>query len=109
MLIYRTETFKKALKKLRASDQDLMRLEAEIVSNPQAGDVIQGLSGARKIRFAMGGKGKSGGGRAIYIVIVSADTAYLLTAYAKAEKSDLSSADRDALKRLIEAIKLLGE
>ena len=70
-----------------------------------AGDVIPGLSGIRKIRFAMGGRGKRGGGRAMYIVIVSADTAYLLLAYAKSDKEDLSEADKKVLKSLAEALK----
>ncbi len=47
---------------------ELAALEAAIMMNPEAEDVIK-ARGARKIRFAMGGKGKSGGGRAIYVVI----------------------------------------
>lgn len=66
--IVRTTIFTKCLKKLNASESDIERLESELASNPSAGDVIQGLSGARKVRFAMGGKGKRGGGRAIYVV-----------------------------------------
>lgn len=66
----------------------------EIIRNPEAGDVIQGLAGARKIRFAMGGKGKRGGGRAIYIVVWRDGVAYLLLAYSKAVQEELSNSQR---------------
>jgi hypothetical protein len=75
MKIVRTSLFERSLKKLGASASDLEKLEAEIVGNPAAGDVIQGLHGARKARFSMAGRGKSGGGRAIYVLVVKADTA----------------------------------
>jgi hypothetical protein len=96
--------FAKSLKKLNASESDIERLETELAANPSAGDVIQGLSGARKIRFAMGGKGKRGGGRAIYVVVWRADTAYLLLAYSKAAQEDLSNAQREALAAVIKEI-----
>jgi hypothetical protein len=59
MEIVRTSLFERSLKKLGAS-ADLKRLETEIAFNPTVGDVIQGLSGARKARFSMAGRGKSG-------------------------------------------------
>jgi hypothetical protein len=90
MEIVRTSLFERSLKKLGASAADLKRLETEIAFNPTAGDVIQGLSGARKVRFSMAGRGKSGGGRAIYVLVVQADTAYLLLAYSKKDQEDLS-------------------
>jgi hypothetical protein len=102
--IVRTSAFSKCLKKLNASEGDIERLETELAANPAAGDVIQGLSGARKIRFAMGGKGKRGGGRAIYVVVWRADTAYLLFAYSKAVQEELSSVQREALAAVIKEI-----
>jgi hypothetical protein len=51
--IVRTTTFEKCLKKLGASKKEIARLEEEIAANPEAGDVIKGLEGARKIRFGM--------------------------------------------------------
>jgi hypothetical protein len=66
--------------------------------------VIQGLSGARKARFSMVGRGKSGGGRAIYVLVVQADTAYLLLAYSKKDQEDLSTAQRKVLASLIKEL-----
>jgi hypothetical protein len=94
--IVRTSAFSKCLKKLNASEGDIERLETELAANPAAGDVIQGLSGARKIRFAMGGKGKRGGGRAIYVVV--------WRAYSKAVQEELSSVQREALAAVIKEI-----
>jgi len=104
MEIFRTKTFRRHIKKLGVTDDELRDLEDEIAANPAAGDVIPGLKGIRKIRFAFGGKGKRGGGRAIYIVIVADDIIYLLMAYAKGEKEDLTQDDKTAL---LEFIKLL--
>jgi hypothetical protein len=106
MEIVRTTLFEKSLKKLGASETDLKKLEGAIIANPYAGDVIQGLSGARKIRFGVAKRGKQGGGRAIYILVVDADTtAYLLLAYSKKVQADLSKKQREALETLIQELK----
>ena len=62
-----------------------------IAQNLLSGDVIPGLQGIRKIRFAFGGRGKRGGGRAIYFLRVSEELVIMLNAYAKNEKSDLTN------------------
>ena len=61
MQLVRTSPFTNSIAKLKVTEAELADLETEIATNPQAGDVIQGLKGVRKIRFAMGGKGKRGG------------------------------------------------
>lgn len=104
MRIVRTSLFERSLKKLGASVADLAKLEAEIAVNPTIGDVIQGLSGARKVRFSMAGRGKSGGGRAIYVLVVAADTAYLLLAYSKKVQDDLSADQRKVLAEIVKAL-----
>ena len=104
MEIYRTRTFLKAVKKLGASEEELQVVEEEIAADPTAGDVIARTSGARKLRFAMGGKGKSGGGRVIYVALVEAGIAYMITAYAKADKQDLTADDKKAIKSFIDSL-----
>lgn len=104
MEVVRTSFFVKSLKKLGATEAEIEKLEAEIARNPEVGDVIPGLAGARKIRFAMGGKGKRGGGRAIYVVVWRADTAYLLLAYSKSVQDDLSKTQRTTLTAIIKEI-----
>jgi hypothetical protein len=104
MRIVRTSLFVRSLKKIGASAADLQRLETEIATNPTAGAVIQGVSGARKLRFSMAGRGKSGGGRAIYVLVVRADTAYLLLAYSKKDQADLSTRQRKVLAALVKEL-----
>ncbi|MGZ8363147.1 MAG: type II toxin-antitoxin system RelE/ParE family toxin [Caulobacteraceae bacterium] len=104
MDIVRTSAFAKSIKKLGASDTDLIALENEIAADHTIGEVIPGL-GVRKVRFAMKGKGKSGGGRCIYLALVTDDTAYLLLAYDKTVQTDLSTAQRKAIKDLVKGIK----
>lgn len=105
MEIFRTETFKRAIKRLKAAEADLAALERMIADDPTAGDVIIGTGGARKIRFSMGGKGKRGGGRAIYVAIVTKDRAYLITAYSKADQTDISEETRKAIRAFVKDLK----
>jgi hypothetical protein len=92
------------MKRIGASAADMAFLEQAVAANPTAGDVIRGLGGVRKIRFGIGGRGKRGGGRAIYFLMVSDDVALMLTAYAKNEKSDLSETDRKAILALLKEL-----
>ncbi len=91
MEIVRTNRYLKDLKRLNAAKSDIDALEAMIAQNPLSGDVIPGLQGIRKIRFAFYGRGKRGGGRAIYFLRVSEELVIMLNAYAKNEKSDLTN------------------
>jgi hypothetical protein len=56
------------------------------------------------VRFGYGGRGKSGGGRTIYYVMLDDDVVYLLVAYAKADKSDLSADEKRLFSALIEEL-----
>ncbi len=104
MQLIRTSAFNKAVSKLKVTEVELETLEMEIATNPQAGDVIQGLKGVRKIRFATGGKGKRGGGRCIYLVLAIEDTIYLLLAYGKSKQTDLSAKQRKDILAFIEEL-----
>lgn len=109
MEFVRTSSYEKGLKRLRklgAADADFDAMEREIATNPEIGDVIQGTGGLRKVRFGYGQAGKSGGGRTIYYVVTEDDTAYLLTAFAKVDKTDLTADERKMFKALIK--ELLG-
>ena len=78
--------------------------EAEIAARPDAWPVIAGTGGARKARIALPGRGKRGGARVIYFVLTSRGTLYLLDIYAKNVKEDLTSADKEEIRRRTEAI-----
>lgn len=74
------QCFFRCLKKLHATKGEIEALEAAIVANPRVGDVIRGLGGIRKIRSAMGGKGKRGGGRVVCFLLMADETILMLTA-----------------------------
>lgn len=66
-----------------------------VAERPEAGDVIPGAGGARKIRFAIDGHGKSGGARVIYYA--GSVAIYLLTIYVKGAKANLSQREINTL------------
>lgn len=77
-----------------------------IASNPQCGDVIPGGGGIRKVRFAVGGRGKRGGARIVYYFHNEYVPIFLLTVFAKNERIDLS---RSELNLLANAAKTLAK
>ena len=91
---YRSEYF---------DDDSFSTLQQLLMLNPQAGNVIPGAGGLRKLRFAdeRRGKGKRGGLRVIYYWWNTDAEFWLFTVYDKDEMSDLSKAQREALKEMI--------
>lgn len=100
MTVVETERFLKDVRPL-LSDAERAELVAFIGANPEAGDVIPDTGGVRKIRWALAGRGKRGGARVIYYHHSERLPVFLLAAYAKNEKPNLSTAERNAMKRLV--------
>lgn len=96
--------FRSKWKSLGLNDEDLKRLQEEMLLDPKIGTVIQGTGGIRKMRFAFEHRGKSGGIRVIYIDFDVYEKIYLLTAYPKNEKDNLSKAERNELRELIKVL-----
>jgi hypothetical protein len=76
-----------------------------IGANPQAGKVIPGLKGIRKVRWGRGNLGRRGGVRIIYLYVVVRNTIYLLTIYAKAQPEDFTNAQKKAVLGQVAALK----
>jgi hypothetical protein len=72
-----------------------------IAENPDAGDEIRGTGGARKVRFAGKGKGKSGGYRVITFYSGPDIPVFLLNVFAKNEKTDLTQKERNVMKQVL--------
>lgn len=78
-----------------------------VAANPEAGDLVAGTGGVRKLRWSMPGQGKRGGARVLHLFLRHRDTSWLLDVYAKRDKADLSPSDVKALHALVDAIKHL--
>lgn len=76
-----------------------------IAWNPDAGDLIPGTGGVRKVRWTRPGEGKRGGSRVIYFYHRVDHPLYLLMVYAKARKDDLTPDEKRAVRRLAEDLK----
>jgi hypothetical protein len=80
-----------------------------IAANPEAGDIMPGCSGARKLRVARTGGGKSGGYRVVTYFAGADFPVFLLTVFPKNVKTNLTQAEQhafaDACKRLTDGLK----
>ncbi len=85
------------------SDESFREFQQMLMKNPEAGDVIEGTGGLRKVRYAdeKRGKGKRGGLRVIYYWWLSGKQFWLYTVYNKDEMDDLIAAQRKTLKELL--------
>lgn len=86
-------------------DRSLKDLEKVLLENPSQGNVIQGTGGARKLRIQLDARGKSGGGRIIYLDIFEKEKLYLLFAYPKNVQENLTEEQKQTIKMLVDAIK----
>jgi hypothetical protein len=71
------------------SDEGLIALEAYLASNPEAGAVVPGSGGVRKMRWGAPGRGKRGGVRIIYYLKLRDEEIWFLTLYAKNETATI--------------------
>ena len=99
--LVRTDRYIKDLKRLGVTASEVARLEGQVASDPLTGDVIPGLNGLRKLRFGFGGRGKRGGGRAVYFLILAEDVAVMIFAYGKSSQEDLTNEQKRAALALI--------
>lgn len=102
--IAETPTFQRDAAAAGMSDAEKAELIAYLAANPEAGDIIVGTGGARKLRWRRPGTGKSGGYRIITYFAGRALPLFLLTLYAKGERANLSAAERNALKTILSGI-----
>ena len=101
MLIIETPIFTKAIQSLM-SDDDYRQLQSTLVIRPDMGDIIRGSGGLRKLRWRLPGRGKRGGVRVIYYWAMSREEIWMLLAYAKAQKEDLTPQQLKVLRRIVE-------
>ena len=86
------------------SEKEREAIVAMVSAVPECGDLIQGTGGFRKVRVGRGGMGKRGGAR---VVLHSAQRElphFLVAAYPKNEKANLTKAERNELAKMADAI-----
>ena len=101
-----TNEFLKRWQVIGLIEEDLRELEIFLCNNPLSGNIIVGTGGVRKLRWQTKGQGKNNGARVIYIDFTSKERIYMLTTYAKNEKSDLTMKQRKILYSLVKKIEL---
>jgi hypothetical protein len=84
-------------------EDELFALMQALAARPEAGTVIPGSGGCRKLRWAAKGRGTRGGSRVIYFFRNHAGQILLLELYAKNEKADLSAADLKLLRQKVKS------
>jgi mRNA-degrading endonuclease RelE of RelBE toxin-antitoxin system len=101
MILKETTVFTNQVQKLL--DRESYRLlQLRLVADPDAGDLIRGTGGLRKIRWDAAGRGKRGGVRVIYYWARGDAVILLLLIYSKTQQDDLTAQQKALLKKLIQ-------
>jgi hypothetical protein len=97
--VVETPTYLKAARAYY-SEADRDKIVRTVAANPEAGELMPGTGGYRKLRFGRPGMGKRGGARVIYLYGGENLPIFLITVYAKSEKGNLSKAEQNALAKM---------
>jgi len=84
----------------RLDETQLRALIDHLAADPDAGALIPGTGGARKLRWTAAGRGKRGGSRVIYYWHCDACPVYLITIYLKNERADLTQKEIQQLREI---------
>lgn len=99
-----TPTFERQAKAAGLGDEDLQEIASYLARDPLAGDLMEGTGGARKVRFARSGAGKSGGYRTIHYFGGDDVPVFLLALVDKGARQNLSKAERNELAKILPRI-----
>jgi hypothetical protein len=100
MIFLETPVFTRQIKDL-VDDEEYGLLQARLLANPDAGDLIPRSGGLRKIRVGVAGRGKRGGARVIYYWVTAKSQIYMLVAYAKNVQEDLTEDQLRVMRTLV--------
>jgi hypothetical protein len=99
--VVETHSFRRAANAAGVTEAERLAIVDLVAADPKTGDLMEGTAGARKLRFAAKGKGKSGGYRVITFFAAEDVPVFLLDIFAKGEKVNLSKAERNELKGVL--------
>jgi hypothetical protein len=100
MVIIETSIFTKKIITI-LNDEEYRDLQNVLIEMPGSREIIQGGGGIRKIRWGASGHGKRGGARIIYYWATKLDQIFMLFAYAKNERDDLTKGQLLALRDIV--------
>lgn len=100
-----TPSFTKKWFALGFDDEDLAELQQFLIKNPDAGDMMPGTGGLKKLRFAFEGRGKSGSARVCYVDFAAFEKNYLIQVFSKDEKTNLTQKEKNDVKNVIKILK----
>jgi len=96
--------FDKQWKAMGLTDKDLKSLQEELTLDSAKGVLMRGTGGLRKIRVAFENQGKGGSARVCYVDFAAYKRIYLITAYPKNEKDNLTKEEQNAIKSFIKIL-----
>jgi len=99
--VVETNEYLRRARQCGISEEEREEIVDFIAENPLAGVEISGTGGARKVRFARPGKGKSGGYRVISFFSGPDIPVFLLTVFAKNDKANISQGEKNALRKAL--------
>jgi len=103
--VIETNAYLKAADDVGMDDEERSAVVDLVAADPEAGAIMPGCGGARKLRFRKPGTGKSGGYRIITYYAGADMPAFLLTVFGKGERDNLTKAERNALAGLTKTLK----
>jgi hypothetical protein len=98
-----TQTFTRLLSGL-LTDDEYTGLQNDLMEDPQRGDILRGGGGIRKLRYALPGRGKSGGVRVIYYWLRNDGQIYMLLIYPKSKKDTLTEKETALLREFVKEL-----
>ena len=103
MIFIETPTFTRLIAEL-LDDDEYAKLQTELFNRPDAGDLIKNGGGIRKLRWKRAGTGKSGGIRVIYYWLTEDNQIFMLVAYPKSVKDNLTDKETAILRSLVKEL-----
>ena len=101
MVVVETTVFTRQVIEL-LDDDEYRELQIALAERPEAGAIIEGSGGLRKVRWALAGRGKRGGARVIYYWAVRQERLLMLLIYAKTAQDDLTPRQVAVLRKIVE-------
>ncbi|WP_037325520.1 hypothetical protein [Anaerovibrio sp. RM50] len=101
------ELFEKQWNELGLTDDNLRKLQNMLLENPKLGPVMPGTGRLRKIRYSYGNRGKSHCARICYVDFEKNGTIFLIMVFAKNEMDNLSPAEKNKIKALIDKLEIV--